>query len=316
MTKRIVSIGDLVLDIIMPVRLPIRGGEHQNLPDRRTEPGGSANFIVAARHLGLAVSAAGAVGDDAYGAQILAPLRERGVDLSSVVVTPGSTSTIVITLTDRQSGEHVFLGHYGEGPEIPYPKELDAKIDQADALFLSGYTLVEKRIVPMTLRAIDYAHKRDKPITMDVGPLFKLADELHVKWVLKHVYLLFLTADEASLVTKHDERAYADLLLEGPKFAVVKAGAQGCMIVTRDGWFQVPAFKMDHVVDTVGAGDTFDAAFVAGLINGLEMRECALLANAMGAASTQKVGAGTNAPTCAEVMAVLEKAGEKINFTC
>jgi hypothetical protein len=94
------------------------------------------------------------------------------------------------------------------------------------------------------------------------------------------------------------------------------AGAQGCMIITRDWWFQVPAFPVDQVVDTVGAGDTFDAAFVAGLINGLEMRECALLANEMGAASTRKVGAGTNAPTCAEMMAVLEQAGDKVDFTC
>jgi 2-dehydro-3-deoxygluconokinase len=235
-----------------------------------------------------------------------------------VVVSPGSTSTIVFTLADRQSGEHVFLGNYGEGPEIPYPAGLDAHIEQADALFLSGYTLVEKRIVSMSLRAVDYAHQLGKPIYMDVGPLFKLADEEHVKWVLERVYLLFLTADEASLVTDEDrhEQAYADLLLGGPKVAVVKVGAQGCMIITRDWWFQVPAFPVDKVVDTVGAGDTFDAAFVAGLINGLEMRACGLLANAMGAASTQKVGAGTNAPTCAEVMAVLERAGEKVDFTC
>jgi sugar/nucleoside kinase (ribokinase family) len=318
MAKRIVSIGDLVLDIIMPARFPIRGGEHQNLPERRIEPGGSANFIIAARNLGIEVSAAGAVGDDVYGTQILAPLRARGVDVSHVDVSPGSTSTIVVTLTDREGGEYVFLGNYGEGPDIPYPAGLDAQIEQAGALFLSGYTLVEKRIVPMTLRAVEYAHQLDKPIYMDVGPLFKLADEEHVKWVLKHVHLLFLTADEASLVTheKRQEQTYADLLLEGPKFAVVKMGAQGCMIITRDWWFQVPAFQVDQVVDTVGAGDTFDAAFVAGLINRLEMRECALLANAMGAASARKIGAGTNAPTCAEMMAVLEQTREKVDFTC
>ena len=318
MAKHIVSIGDLVLDIIMPARFPIRSGEHQNLTSRGIEPGGSANFMIAARNLGLDVSAAGTVGDDVYGTQILAPLRAHGVDVTNVVVSPGSTSTLVITLTDTQNGEHVFLGNLGEGPDIPYPAGLDATIERADALFLSGYTLVEKRIVALTLRAVDYAQRLGKPIYMDVGPLFKLADEEHVKWVLKHVHLLLLTADEASLVTDetHYEQAYADLLLEGPTYAIVKMGPQGCLIVTRDWWFQVPAFPVDHVVDTVGAGDTFDAAFMAGLLNGLEMRACALLANAMGAASTMKVGAGTNAPTCAEVMAVLDKAGEKVDFTC
>jgi sugar/nucleoside kinase (ribokinase family) len=316
MAKHVVSIGDLVLDIIMPVRLPIRGGEHQVPADRRTEPGGSANFMIAARNLGLEVTAAGAVGADAYGELILTALRERGVDVSPIMVTPGSVSTIVITLTDRHSGEHVFLGHYGEGPEAPYSEGLDAKIEQADAVFLSGYTLVEKRIVPMALRAVEYAHKLHKPVYMDAGPLLTIADQERVKWVLKRTHLLFLTEEEMPHMTKgvsHQE-AYAELLLQGPTLAVVKCGPQGCIIVTRDGWSEVPAFQVDQVVDAVGAGDNFDAAFMAGMLNGLEVRESARLANAMGAANTQKVGAGTNSPTRAEVMAILEAAGEKIDF--
>jgi sugar/nucleoside kinase (ribokinase family) len=316
MAKHVISIGDLVLDIIIPVRFPIRGGEHQIPADRRTEPGGSANFMIAARNLGLEITAAGAVGADVYGELILTALRARGVDVSHISVTPGSMSTIVITLTDRQSGEHVFLGHYGEGPEVPYSEGLDAKIEQADAVFLSGYTLVEKRIVPMVLRAVEHAHELRKPIYMDVGPLLTIADRDRVKWVLERTFMLFLTEEEVPLVTKglSYQEAYAELLLQGPTFAVVKRGPQGCVIVTRDCWYEVPAFQVEQVVDTVGAGDNFDAAFMAGMLNGLEARASALLANAMGAANTQKVGAGTNSPTRAEVMAILEAAGERIDF--
>jgi ribokinase len=316
MGKHIVSIGDLVLDIILPVKLPIVGGRHQQTVDRRIEPGGSANFIIAAQNLGMEITAAGTVGDDIYGTQILAPLQARGVDVSNIVVAPGSTSTLVITMTDRASGEHVFIGNYGGGPEVPYPPTLDAEIAAADAIFMSGYTLVEKRIVPMALHAIEYAHTLGKPIYMDVGPLFKLAEQDLVKHALKMTHVLFLTADEATLVTddiKYEE-AYADLLLGGPQFAVVKQGPLGCVIVTRDWWYQVPAFKVDPLVDTVGAGDTFDAAFMAGMLSGLEMRDCAILANAMGAACVHKVGAGTNAPTYAEVMAILEKNGQKLKY--
>jgi ribokinase len=318
MAKHIVSLGDLVLDIIIPVRFPIRGGHHQVPTDRSVEPGGAANFMITARNLGAEVTAAGAVGADVYGEMILAALRKNDVDVSLVAVMPETVSTLVITLTDRTTNEHVFLGHYGGGPEVPYPAGLNAQIDRANAIFLSGYTLTETNLAPMIMQAVDYAHKLQKPIYMDVGPLLTIADPARVAWILKRTHALFLTEEEVPLVVagRSHHEAYGELLLQGPKFAVVKRGSRGCILVTRDWWYEVPAYKVDQVMDSVGAGDTFDAAFMIGMLNGLEMRDCARLANATGAASTQKVGAGTNAPTCAEVLAIIEKAGETLNFTC
>ncbi len=318
MGKHLVTIGDLVLDIIMPVTFPVVGGVHQQVADRRIEPGGAANTIITALRLGLDVSLAGAVGSDVYGEEILRPLRAAGANLDYVVVMPGMDSTLVVTLTDRESGEHVFIGHYGEGGEMPYPAGLDDLIQAANAVFLSGYTLIEQRVVPMTLRALNRAVATDTPICMDVGPLLEMADQEHIRHVLQHTHMLFLTDDEAQLVTRGrtGPDAYAEILTLGPKHIVVKRGPQGCMIVTSDWWLEIPAFNVDQIVDTVGAGDAFDAAFIAGMLHGLPMRECALLANATGAASTRKVGSGTNAPTCAEVMAVLAEAGETINFSC
>lgn len=318
MGKHLVTLGDLVLDIIMPVKLPVVGGQHQHPDERSTEPGGAANTIITALNLGLDVTVTGAVGADVYGERILRPLREHGANLDHVLAPPDSESTLVLTLTDRDSGEHVFLGHYGRGADVPYPDALDTVIAQADALFLSGYTLVEKRIVGMAMRALQQAVRTETPVFMDVGPLLQMAEQDNVKWVLQHTHMLFLTEEEAALVTENrtGPEAYAELLTLGPTYAVVKRGANGCTILTTDWWLEVPAFEVDQVVDTVGAGDAFDAAFIAGILNDLPMRECALLANATGAVSTMKVGSGTNAPTCEEVLAVLHKAGETINFSC
>jgi len=55
---------------------------------------------------------------------------------------------------------------------------------------------------------------------------------------------------------------------------------------------------------------------VAGRLNGLSLYDSAVLANAMGAASVQKMGAGRNAPTCLEVMAVLVQAGVTLDYSC
>jgi ribokinase len=318
MGNHIVSIGDLVLDIILPASLPVYPGEHQNLASRSTEPGGAANFIITALNLGAAVSATGTVGDDFYGERILRPMQERGAKLEHVVVVPGSTSTVVITLTDRDTGEHVFVGNYGGGDDVPYPAGMDATIDRADAIFVEGYTLAETRVVPMALRALEYAVKAGKPIYTDVGPLLHFGEKEHIQWLLRNTYLLFLTEDEAPLITEglHDEEAYARLLVEGPEIAVVKRGPQGCKILSHNWWYDVPGFPVDTIVDTVGAGDCFDAAFMVGMLHGLDIEQCGLLANATGAANIQKIGAGANAPTCREIMHELDKVGKKVDFSC
>lgn len=316
MSKTIISLGDLVLDIVAPVRFPVRGGDHHSLSDCLTTPGGAANFIITARHLGIEVIAAGAVGADAHGDAIRRPLQEQGVDTHFVTALPGSTSTLVLTLTDRESGEHIFLGHYGEGPDIPYPAGLDTAIEQADAVFLMSYTLLEKRVVTLALRALEHAHRVGTPIYLDAGPLIGLADQEQVKWALQRTHLFFLTDDEAPLVTHglQHENAYAALMTQGPKFAVVKHGPNGCTVVAADHTLHCPAYRVEKVVDTVGAGDCFDAAFLAGLLYRLPLEQCARLANATGAVNASKIGAGINAPTAAEIRTVLEQAGQSVDY--
>jgi sugar/nucleoside kinase (ribokinase family) len=315
MSKRIVSIGDLVLDIVMPVRLPVEPGQHQDVSLRRIEPGGAGNFMIAARHMGLEVSAAGTVGADPFGAQILDMLRAEDVHIAHVVSIPSSTSTVVMVLTDQQSGEHTFVGSYGTGGEVPYPAGLDATIAQVDALFLQGYTLSEKRIVPMAFRAVERAAAEGIPIYLDVGPFMAFVTPENNRRILSCASVLLMTEDEIPLVAgEHTGTSAYDYLLSlGPRVLVIKQGAQGCTIVSPQGTQRVSGFQVP-VVDTVGAGDCFDAAFLAGHLNQLPLWECGRLANAMGATTVQRMGAGRNAPTYAEVIALLKQAGDFIDL--
>lgn len=317
MGKHIVSVGDLVLDVILPVRLPVQPGAHQESPERRVEPGGAGNFMIAARRMGLTVSAASAVGADGFGTLILEALGAEGVDLSCVVREPGSTSTLVIVLTDPQSGEHTFVGSYGQGPDVSYPPALDAVIARADALFVQGYTLSEHRVVAMARRAIERARQGGVPVMLDAGPFMAYVPPDLGEWAVAQSAVVLATEDEVPLVANGQSgpQAWRAVLAKGPGLLVIKRGEAGCALVTTQGVEQVPGFRVP-VTDTVGAGDCFDAAFLAGLLNGLPLRQCARLANAMGAAVVQRMGAGRNAPTCADVLALLEDAGERIDYPC
>lgn len=317
MGGHVVSVGDLVLDVVLPVRLPVVGGEHQEPAFRRVEPGGAANFLFAARHMGLQVTAAGAVGADVFGQLILDALRADGIDTAHVVSAPGSTSTLVIALADPASGQHAFIGHYGSGPDVPYPDGLDAALSYADALFVMGYTFAEKRIVPLALRALDQAKAIELPVYLDVGPFMAAVPPDLVQHVTAQADVMLMTEDEVALVCEGctGDKAYAALLERGPHTLIVKQGASGCVVMTRDGQTHVSGYPAE-VVDTIGAGDCFAGAFLAGRLRGLDLLDAARLANAMGAATVQKAGAGRNAPSCVEVMDILARAGERLEFPC
>src|SRR5690606_2765621 len=236
MAGHVVSVGDLVLDVVLPVTLPVVGGQHQEPAFRRVEPGGAANFLFAARHMGLQVTAAGAVGADVFGQLILDALRDAEIDTAHIVAVPGSTSTLVIALADLASGQHAFIGHYGSGPDVPYPDRLDAALSGADALFVMGYTFAEKRVVPLALRALDRAKAIGLPVYLDVGPFMAAVPPDLVPTLTAHADVMLMTRDEVGLVCEGGtgDEAYAALLERGPHTLIVKRGASGCAIITRD----------------------------------------------------------------------------------
>ena len=318
MGKRVITVGDLVLDIIMPVKLPLRAAQHQEAERRNVQPGGMANFALAAANFGLDVSVAGVVGTDAFAPLVLEPMRARGIDLTHVVAMPNSTTTLVLVLTDKDEDKHVFVGQYGEGPEAPYPEKLDEAIEAADALFLEGYTLAEKNVLPMATRALDRAYETGTPIFLDAGPFLKYADPKQVRYVLERTHLLFLADDEAPYAAEGEEgpNAFARLLTMGPKFVIAKRAAKGSMVITSDWWLDIPPYPVERVVDSVGAGDTFDGVFMAAFLQGLPVQDCAKLANAAGALVVQRVGGGVTAPTCEETLALLRSAGDEVDFSC
>jgi len=85
---------------------------------------------------------------------------------------------------------------------------------------------------------------------------------------------------------------------------VLKTGASGCQIMSQQTTIKCQGYSAD-VVDTVGAGDSFAGAFIWAHLNGESLEDCGKIANAMGAASVQKMGGGRNTPTLAEVQSIL-----------
>ena len=318
MTKVLVTVGDLVVDLLLDVRLPVRADDHQMSPTLLLEPGGACSTILAARNLGLDVAALGAVGADFQGRMLLDIMAGAGVDTSALLMPTGSTTTTVVALADQEGGGHVFLGNYGKGPDIALTDAARAQLQRADVVFVPGYSLVEERLRPLIDGVLEFVNDSPTPLYVDVGPFMGQLGRAMVDRILGLTDVLLLTEDEIPFVSDGEAgiKACRRLLQRYPSLLIVlKLAEMGCRIMTPEIDMRCRGFPV-AVIDTIGAGDAYAAAFIWSRAQGYALADCGTIANAMGAASVTKAGAGRGAPTRSEIQALLDKHKTGLQLSC
>jgi ribokinase len=304
----VVSIGDLVTDLVIQIpHLPVEAARHQIAQGLSIEPGGAGNFLIAGIRLGMRMTEIGVVGDDLFGKSVVSILEREGVQLDGLLMQPGTTTTTVAALVDTD-GKHVFIGKYGEGPELVYPPIWTGILQKADAVFSCGYTLQDQLLNRACLHAMEITSQAGIPMFFDPGPEMAYATRDVCEQVVSLSKVILMTEDEIQFLTGGDNtlQAARTLMERGPQWVCIKRGAHGCTLLTRQGEFEHPGFPV-KVRDTSAAGDSFDAAFIAAYLKGWEPQKICEFANAMGAAKVRKMGSGTQVPTAAEVQSILEE---------
>ena len=307
MTLDMVAVGDSTVDVVVPLPRFLRGNEdslHSTGLERHM--GGSSNYLIAASRLGLRVGVADAIGGDDLGAFYRAGLEAEGVDTSQLVVREGGRTTGCLVLLTRR-GRHAYVGL--EGVSGTYtPEELDeGYVSRARSLLISGYPLAENPIASAVVKAMRAAKRSGRPIFFDPSPVADSIQPKLLREAIASTHTLILNEREMGLIASTLKvKANPDSLIElGVERVVLKQGAEGCTFHTSSGFAEYPGFKV-RVVDTTGAGDSFDAAIVYGTLMGWREEDIATLANAAGAVKVGKKGAGRNVPTSAELVGFLE----------
>lgn len=301
----LIVVGDLVADLILPVpSLPLRADEHAWAEGLYPELGGACTTLVAACRLNLATASLGVVGDDHWGHEVLRMLAGEGVILDHVVAYPERKTVMSVVITDR-AGQHVFLGVKDHTPPERCPTDWAEIVPRTRILYSNGYALRDVIDPHDVLSLLRVGRNHGIPVFFDPGPSVADIPRPMMDEVMALADVFVLTDDEASHLVEGDPVAAATALrARGPSVVVVKVGAQGCFVVTKDEQIHQPGFPVE-VVDTVGAGDAFAAALMAGRIRGGSWRDCAALANAMGAAVVSTQGAGRRVPGAARLAAIL-----------
>ena len=301
MTKRpqVTVLGSLNMDISVTVpRLPGPGATALGSAARFTPGGKGANQAVAAARLGADVRMVGCVGDDDFGRQLLAALRDEGID-ADAVRTLTSVPTGLAMIAVDQAGENLIIVAPGANHQVG-PVDVD-KASNHDILVISA---------EIPAPAVTRALARPGPKILNLAPAPDNAAEL-VATAGEHLDWLVVNESEAAAVLGRPvsglasaKQAATELTAKGPRHAVVTAGAHGAALASADapdGTHTIEGFKVT-AVDTVGAGDTFVGALAVALAAGVPPPEAVRAAAAAGAAAVTRHGAQAAMPRPADIL--------------
>lgn len=287
----IVVVGNVCWDVVVGglPDLP-RWGEEAEGDDSRQAPGGQAyNMVAALGGLGRPSALVAVVGADHAGETILAGARAAGADVTGTLV-DGVLPTAVTAALVRTDGERAFASDFGaqrrwglEQVEDRWPLVRGARI-----LCLAGLLNIPGFPIDDAALLLDRARAEGITTMLDTGwdPLNWPAERREATLaLLAHVDVFLPNADEARAITGLDDDGFAAaeaLRAAQPDGAtvVVKRGGEGSVAIDGAGrrW---RAGALDVTVrDAVGAGDTFDAGFVLGLVEGLEFDRALALGTA------------------------------------
>lgn len=291
--KRVIGIGNALTDML--VNLPndnvltefsLPKGS-MNLADTATQTrisksvagypyslslGGSAsNTIRAMARLGCKVGFIGKVGKDTTGDFFEQALENLGIEPFIMRSSIRSGKCVSLVSPD---GERTMVTHLGAASELA-AEEIDEKIFAGyDCLYIEGYLVQDHRLIRS---AIEKAKRCGLKIAIDLASFNVVAENLGFlrELVAEYVDIIFANKDEAHAFTGEQEPLNALQALSCMcELAVVKIGMKGALIKRGDEVVHVGIMAAAKRGDTTGAGDFYAAGFLAGLCDGLSLRQC------------------------------------------
>ncbi|MFC7420783.1 ribokinase [Iodobacter arcticus] len=286
MTK-VVVVGSINMDLVVHTQQFPRMGETLIGEQFATHPGGKgANQAVAAQRLGASVAMVGCIGNDEFGQALKAGLVAEGIDTRWLKTSPDTaTGVALITLC---LGDNAIVVVPGANHQLS-PSDINA----AEAAFIDADVILAQLEIPLdtVMASARLAQKHGKPFFLNPAPAQALPAELLALCTL-------LTPNEFELLEALGEADGDWKAVLAKHAAVMTKGSDGAWF-NQDGELQHQAgFKVD-LVDSTGAGDTFNGALATFWQLGIS--EATKRASAAGALSVTRAGAQGGMPTLAEL---------------
>ena len=286
-------IGSCNMDLMIEADRRPQAGETVMGKRLIVSPGGKgANQAVAAARLGEKVYMIGCVGNDAYGSMMLDTLKENGVNTDYVSVLDNeATGTAHIILAE---GDNSIIVLKGANDKVD--KNV---VDSAFDIIKTSSLVMLQHEIPMDTIGyiIDRCYEEGIPVMLNPAPYMDIPEE----WIEKVTYL---TPNEHEAALMFEGMGRDEILKAHAGKVIITVVKEGVVYGDGDDVVHVSGFTVS-VVDTTGAGDTFNGAFAAARCDGLPLKEAVRFANAAAALSVQKIGAQGGMPWRSEVEEML-----------
>lgn len=304
----ITVVGSFNLDLFIEVpRFPAPGEAIHGKNFRRAPGGKGANQACAVARLGQSAAMIGAVGQDAFGDEMLANLAALGVDVRGVVRRAEVASGTAMIVLDA-SGQNQIVVANGANDTLTA-----ADVQRhADLFQKSRAVIAQLETTPAaTEAALRLARDGGALAVLNPAPFAPVTDEVLAlcDWIIPNEgEAAKLSGSEVIDLATAAAAARKIQTRSGRARVAVTLGAEGVWLDAPEFTGHVPGFRV-QAVDTVGAGDTFIGAFVTRLIEGAGARDAAQFACAAAAIAVTRRGAQASVPARAEVAALLRGHG-------
>lgn len=255
--------------------------------------GSAANTAAGVASFGGRAAYFGKVCDDHLGGIFRHDIRAAGVDFDTkpLAEAPPTARSMIFVTPDGERSMNTYLGACVElGPE-----DIDAeKVANSAITYFEGYLWDPPRAKEAIRLAAEIAHEHGGDFSMTLSDPFcvdRYRDEFLELMRGGTVDIVF--ANEAEMKSLYETSSFdsaVEAFRSDCRIGIVTRSEKGCVVVTREETHAIPAFPVDELVDTTGAGDMFAAGFLHGLTSNRELDDCARLGALAAAIVIQQLG--------------------------
>ena len=263
-------------------------------PATEMSGGSAANTIVGLANLGARAAYVGKVKDDQIGRLYTHDIRAAGVAFETRPAADGpATGCSYILVTP--DGERTMNTYLGAAQEL-MPGDIDAaQVAASSVVYLEGYLWDPKSAKEAFVKASTIAHDSGRQVALTLSDSF-CVDRYRGEFLdlMRGGTVDLVFANEAELHSLYQTSDFDTALKQlraDVTLGVVTRSEKGCIVASTDGVTAVPAFPIDTMVDTTGAGDLFAAGFLFGLVRGAGYEAAGRLGALAAAEVIQHIGA-------------------------
>jgi sugar/nucleoside kinase (ribokinase family) len=286
---KLICIGDAMIDVIVKYQGDIQFNSDTSSNITILSGGAAANTSVWAATLGINTTFIGHVGDDLIGKSFIAELRNQSVHVANIEAIGFNTGTVVVLVDEH--GERTMFPSRGANSLLSIS---DFSLTDFDALYLSGYSLLDEETSATALQILEKAKREERTTFLDpasTGLMKRYGREKLLKNI-QGVDFLLLNEEEARFLSQSiTVEDMLNFLISYAKCAVIKLGKDGAKAKVRQGAINSVRALPAHVIDTTGAGDAFAAGFIAGWLTTRDIEKALQSASDTAAKCVANIGA-------------------------